>query len=196
MAAALCALALWAGLHGLYALYPFPYRGAVLAAARADGVDPRLLLAVMRTESRFQPRAVSRAGAIGLMQLTPETAAWVAERRRLPGPFRPTDLYRPSYNIAAGSWYLAHLQAAFAGRAAAAVAAYNAGGTPVATWLGSGLWDGSLGTADVIPYPETRLFVARVLGAYAVYRLLYPGADPGARPGPAPGPGRVSRAGG
>jgi soluble lytic murein transglycosylase len=157
-----------------YALYPCPYRGLVVAAARADGLDPRLVYAVMRVESRFDPNAVSRDGAVGLMQLTPGTAAWVAGRRGAARPVSPQLLRDPAFNIAAGSWYLAYLCASFGGRLPPAVAAYNAGRTPVADWLHAGLWDATLGGAAAIPFPETRVFVQRVLGAYAVYRLLYP----------------------
>ena len=177
-------LALGLAYRGVYALYGLPYRPEVLGAAASNGVNPLLLVSVMRVESKFDPTAVSRDGAIGLLQLTPATAAWVAGQRGSPVPFRGGDLYDPAYNIAAGAWYLAHLAQAFGGRWAPAVAAYSAGPTPVALWLRTGTWDGSRADADAIPFPETRLFVQRVLGAYAIYRVLYPAlaravADPG-----------------
>jgi len=157
-----------------YALYPFPYRSQVLAAAAQSGLDPRLLLAVMRVESHFQPDAVSRAGAVGLMQLTVPTAIWVAGQRGLPAGAAPGRLRDPAYNLAAGAWYLAYLRGSFGGRLVPAVAAYNAGRTPVQAWLQAGAWNATLAGAAAIPYPETRLFVERVLTAYGIYRLLYP----------------------
>ncbi len=155
-----------------YALYPYPYQGVVRAAAASHGLDPRLLLAVMRSESRFRPDVVSRAGAVGLMQVTPETAAWIAHRR---GPVvaGAAPLTDPAYNIATGAWYLAYLRQRFPGRMPAALAAYNAGLTPVEAWLRRGVWDGTAAGAHTIPYAETRVFVQRVLASYAMYRLLY-----------------------
>ena len=162
--------------QALYMLYPYPYRAAVAAAAADNGLDPRLVLAVMRVESRFDPDAVSHDGAVGLMQLTPSTAAWVAGQRRQRTPFREIDLRDPAYNIAAGGWYLAYLRGSFGGRIIPAIAAYNAGRTPVDNWLKTGRWDASHAGAFAIPFPETRVFVQRVLGAYQMYRLLYPNA--------------------
>lgn len=160
--------------QAVYALYPFPYRATVLAVAADNHLDPRVVLAVMRVESKFDPNAVSRDGALGLMQLTPSTAAWVAAQRRLDGPFEVTRLRDPAYNIAAGAWYLAYLRGTFDGRLIPAVAAYNAGRTPVLSWLTTGRWDATNAGAFAIPFPETRVFVQRVVGTYEMYRLLYP----------------------
>jgi soluble lytic murein transglycosylase len=178
LAALAAALVFVLGVHwAAYALFPFAYRAPVEAAAAETGLDPRLLLAVMRVESHFRTGAVSPAGAVGLMQITPATGAWIAGQRQQGGPpFAPALLRQPAYNVAAGAWYLAYLQNAFGGRLPPAVAAYNAGRSPVAAWLRSGVWDATPGGAEEIPFPETRLFVQRVLGTYAVYRLLYPGA--------------------
>ncbi len=170
-------------LLGAHVLFPFPYRTLIVAAAERNGLDPRLVLAVVRAESRFRPDAVSDEGAVGLMQLTPPTAAWVAGQRRLGAAVTPADLRDPAYNLAAGAWYLAWLLRQFGGRLPVAVAAYNAGPTTVRAWLDAGRWNGRRGDADAIPYPETRGFVRRVLGGYAVYRALYPGV-------PSPSSGR------
>lgn len=161
-------------LLGAYVLFPFPYRPQVVAAAGRNGLDPRLVLAVVRAESGFRPDAVSDEGAVGLMQLTPSTAAWVAGQRRLGATVTPADLRDPAYNLASGAWYLAWLLRQFGGRLPVAVAAYNAGPTTVRGWLDAGRWNGRRSDADAIPYPETRGFVRRVLGGYAVYRTLYP----------------------
>jgi soluble lytic murein transglycosylase len=199
-AAALAAVLLAAafGARSLtYALYPFPYQVAVRVAARRAGIDPRLVLAVMRTESRFRPDAVSRRGAVGLMQLTPATAAWAARAAGLPPP--AGRLPDPAYNIALGTWYLAHLRHLFGGRLVPALAAYNAGPGPVDRWLLSGRWRGTAADSDRIPYAETRAFVQRVLGTWSVYRWLY-GAASGrgsaaVRPGQLGDPARPARRG-
>ncbi len=174
----LLALALLAVRWTAYALFPYPYPAAVQAASRRAGVDPLLLLAVMRTESGFRVEAHSRAGAVGVMQLTPPTAGWMAARLHLPPPTRAR-LVDPWYNIALGASYLSALRRGFGGRLVPALAAYNAGPAPVSAWLRAGVWDGRLATADRIPFPETRRFVQRVLGTYGVYQLLYRGL-PGA----------------
>lgn len=161
---------------GAYTLFPFPYRAQVTVAARQSALDPRLLLAVARAESRFRPDVVSRRGAVGLMQLTPSTAAWIASQRRPETPYSPSDLRDPAYNLSAGAWYLARLLQDYADRLPVALAAYNAGPTPVNAWLASGAWAGTRADVARIPYPETREFVRRVLTNYAVYRALYPKA--------------------
>ncbi len=157
-------------------LYPAAYATAVLGASAQSGVDPRLVWAVMRTESHFRPTATSRSGALGLMQITPTTGEWIAAQRGQPN-FTPARLMDPTYNAQTGVWYLAYLIASFGGQLVPALAAYNAGMTPVRQWLTAGRWSGSLVDADRIPYLETRQFVQRVMRSYAIYRYLY--AAPG-----------------
>lgn len=170
---ALLALAVaTAGIALLRSLYPLPYRDLVAAAAARHGLDPCLVAAVIRVESRFHPGAVSSVGARGLMQVLPETGAWVAGRMGLQ-PFRAEMLYDPAVNVAIGTWYLAYLRDEFGGSLPASLAAYNAGRQPVRQWLAAGLWDGSERGLARVPYPETRRFVRWVLRDYRVYRLLY-----------------------
>lgn len=171
VAACVCTLA-W----GVYGLFPFPYRPQVLVAAHQSALDPRLLLAVARAESRFRPDVVSRRGAVGLMQLTPPTAAWIASQRLPLAPFTPSALRDPAYNLSAGAWYLGRLLQDFAGRLPVALAAYNAGPTAVHGWLAAGAWNGTLIDVARVPFPETREFVRRVMANYIVYRTLYPRA--------------------
>lgn len=170
-------------LLGIRWLYPFPYRDIIVAQSGRLGLDPRLVAAVIRVESRFFPGAVSSVGARGLMQVLPETGRWAAGRLGLTG-FRSEMLYDPVVNITIGTWYLAHLLDQFEGRAPAAgarlptglpaaLAAYNAGRQVVDAWLAVGVWDGTEAGANRIPFPETRAFVRRVLRDYRVYRALY-----------------------
>jgi len=139
-------------------VYPFPYREAVVAAAASASVDPLLVVAVMRVESGFSPEATSRAGAVGLMQVMPETAGWMAKR----GRFARGDLRDPDYNIRVGAAYLGYLQRRFGGDLPRVLAAYNGGEGNVARWK-------DLAQA----FPETRRYVKRSLTTYARYRWLY-----------------------
>ncbi len=146
---------------GLKMLYPFAYRPTILASAELYKLDLHLLLSVIRTESRFRPRAVSSAGAIGLMQIMPTTGQWVAEKNGIED-FDVDDLYDPETNIRLGSWYLHYLIGRFAD-IKTALAAYNAGPGAVDRWRES---------KEEI-FPETAEYVRRVKQTESVYRGLY-----------------------
>jgi soluble lytic murein transglycosylase len=147
-------------------LYPVPYRSIVEQVAREERIDPRLVVAVMRIESGFDPEARSRVGARGLMQVMPPTALWIARRKGW-RHFRLDRLTDPDVNIRLGAWYLSHLQGRFAGSLPFVLAAYNAGHAKVAAWQRS-----PSPLAEM--YPETRLYVVRGIWAYGLYRWLYP----------------------
>lgn len=151
--------------------YPAPYREMVFFYARQNGLDPLLVLALIRTESKFYPLAVSSTGARGLMQLMPETAEWVAKKLSL--EFKVERLFEPEYNLRLGTWYLAYILREFGGNLPAALAAYNGGSEKVKEWLYSGTWSGSTADLYKIPFPETRKFVRQVLRTYSVYCWLY-----------------------
>lgn len=153
-------------------LFPFPYRTLIEEAAQREGLDPRLVVALMRTESGFNPQAVSEKGARGLMQVLPATGDWVARQLGLE-PFHPDRLFEPAVNIRVGTWYLAYLRNQFAGNIVLAVAAYNGGVTNVRGWLEAGIWDGTLETVAAIPFAETRHYVQRVMLTFRLYRWLY-----------------------
>jgi soluble lytic murein transglycosylase len=152
--------------------YPPAYLDVVTRWARAAGVQPELLLAVMREESALDPRVVSPAGAVGLTQLMLPTAQNVARRLKIHRPTR-ADLMQPPVNIRIGARYLADLLERYDGSAALALAAYNAGMGAVGRWLTE---RGGLALdefVEEIPYEETRGYVKRVLRSYAAYRMLY-----------------------
>lgn len=150
-----------------------PYADAVHRAATDNGLDPLLIVAVMRTESRFNPQAVSPKGARGLMQLMPDTAVWVAEQMGV-GPISGDHVHEPILNITLGTWYLRFLLDSFDKQLVVAIAAYNAGPGNVRRWLDEGTWLGALATLEAIPFPETREYVRRVTDSYRIYRVLYP----------------------
>jgi soluble lytic murein transglycosylase len=141
--------------------YPLEYQELVRRNARTFDVDPALIAAVIYAESRFEPDAVSEAGAIGLMQLLPETGKWIAatggER------FRVRDLYNPKVNVRYGSFYLDRLLDKYED-VRFALAAYHAGQGNADRWLaGSG----------EIGFPDTRAYVTNVLEFRDIYRQTY-----------------------
>lgn len=169
----LLALLLLLGRAVVYSEFPFPYRQDVVRAAHTWGLDPRLVAAVIRAESHWNPRAVSRKGAVGLMQLLPTTAAWVAGQLHMKRPAQE-ELLQPAVNIHLGTWYLAYLVREFPHDLVAALAAYNAGKNNVRRWQEHGRWQAGAGDLQAIPFPETRQFVRRVVLLYRIYRYLYP----------------------
>ena len=155
----------------LRAIFPWPNRPAVQAEAAEFGVDPFLFVAIVRQESVFDAEALSPAGARGLAQLTPGTAALTA--RGLDVTFYPDWITVPDLNLHLGAAHLDELLRRFGGRADAAVAAYNAGVAPVARWLArEGATDPDQ-FIELIPYQETRGYVRAVLRNREVYRALY-----------------------
>lgn len=166
-------LALAAGLlwFALQRLYPYPYRDLIQAAATRHQVDPDLVLALMRNESHFNPAAKSIQGALGLMQIMPETGAWIATQMEL--DYEPELLLDPAINIEMGCWYLANLNREFAADPVVVLAAYNGGRANVREWLDTRTWTGERHTIDQIPFPETRIYVGRVLRDHQIYRRLY-----------------------
>lgn len=153
-------------------MYPIQHRDTIEAAGQEFQVDPLLIAAVIRVESKFKEQNVSNAGAIGLMQLMPDTAQWIAGQSGIPYN-NPADLAEVNLNIRLGSWYLAYLEKRFGGSRAAAVAAYNAGPNRVDNWISTKQWDGSFEKSDNIPVGETRHFVQRVFFNLNMYHKYY-----------------------
>jgi len=153
--------------------YPLAWWDTVLRWSSAYGVDPYLVLAVMREESGFLHTAVSSSDARGLMQLLPSTARWIAEEK-LKIPYRESDLFSPDFNIRLGTWYLSHLLDQFGGDTAKAVAAYNGGQGNLRRWTSGGIASpGDLPAA--LRFTETREYLAKVLNSWLIYRWLYQG---------------------
>src|SRR6184192_2293577 len=155
----------------LRVIFPWPNRRAVEAEAAEFGVDPLLLVAIVRQESVFDAQALSPAGARGLEQLLPGTAALTA--RGLDVTFYPDWITVPDLNLHLGAAHLDELLRRFGGRVDAAVAAYNAGVTPVTRWLARAATTDVDQFVELIPYQETRGYVRSVLRNREVYRALY-----------------------
>jgi soluble lytic murein transglycosylase len=142
--------------------YPLHYEQIVRGHARNYDLDPALLAAVIYQESKFRADAKSSSGAIGLMQLRPQTAEGIAIRTG-GTHFRVSDLYNPEINVRYGSWYLRHLLDKY-GDEKDALAAYNAGQHNVDEWRAEG---------KGIQFPETRAYVDRVEHLKHVYARAY-----------------------
>lgn len=156
----------------LYRTYPLHHWQSVSNRALDHGLDPLFVAAVIRVESGWDAAAKSGPGALGLMQVMPETGREVADRLQISG-FQPEHLHEPDVNIRIGTFYLAALQREFDGNQAAALAAYNGGIGHVRSWLKAGRWTGHETSVEQIPFPETREFVQRVGRDYRWYLRLY-----------------------
>jgi soluble lytic murein transglycosylase len=153
-------------------MYPIKYRSEILAASEQFQVDPYLILAVIRSESGFVPDRVSSKGAIGLMQVMPDTAEWIVAQAGFQVHHKEY-LYDPVMNIWIGTWYLNYLLTRYEGDTVKVIAAYNAGPGKVSSWLQDKQWDGTRETIEDIPFPETRKYVQRVLYYQDRYQNVY-----------------------
>ena len=144
-----------------FAAFPRPYRGIV----EQSGLSPALVYAVMKAESNFKESAVSSAGAVGLMQLLPSTAQFIAERSGI--PFLPERLFDGEYNTRLGCAYLAYLLERF--EEETALAAYNAGEGTVQGWLSDPRCSEDGRTLFQIPYAETRRYLKKI----SFFRKIY-----------------------
>ena len=190
MAVAVAAVVLWISRGNVERrLYPFLYQEEITTYATKNGLDPLFVASIIKNESRFNPDAVSRAGAIGLMQVMPDTGRWVAKQMGF-ADFDPEMLRDPATNIMIGTWYLDELKREFGGRLVLVVAAYNCGRAKVREWaIQKGIDLGPNAGAEIRPWPgqeitedfpvseikikETRNYVRGVLGALKHYRELY-----------------------
>jgi soluble lytic murein transglycosylase len=151
------------------ALYPVPYWNEIQRWSSQHTVNPVLALALMRQESRFEPRIKSVVGATGLMQLMPETAAEVATQIKL----KKYQLENPDDNIRLGTWYLNSTHQTYQGNSMLAIASYNAGPGSVTQWLKTLNTQDADAFVETIPFDETQGYVKSVLENYWNYARLY-----------------------
>ena len=153
----------------MQSLYPFHYWDIIANWSRERKLSPALVIALMRQESRFEAQIRSSAGAIGLMQIMPDTGSWIASKKGLTN----YNLDNPVDNISFGTWYLDYTHSRYGDNSMLAVASYNAGPGAVAGWVESrGVGDPDE-FVNSIPYEETRDYVSKVLGNYWNYLRLY-----------------------
>ncbi len=173
----------WDGIHGekrralgrafAELLHPLLFPAQVLENCARQGLPPHLVYAMIREESRFDLRAVSRAGAQGLMQLMPGTGMQVARELDLPQEIGE-DLFEPHINLAFGIWYASFLLRRCAGDPLMMLAAYNAGLSNARRWFPKHDGDRSVPRIiDAISYKETRIYVKRIVESANAYHRLY-----------------------
>ncbi len=150
-------------------LFPFLFTQPIQQWSQAQQINPLLVTALIRQESRFEPKIESSAGAKGLMQLMPDTASWVADQV----PLTAYNVENPSDNIRLGVWYLDYTHQTYSDNSLFAVASYNAGPNAVAGWIDRfGFTDEDI-FVEQIPYPETKGYVESVFSNYWNYLRLY-----------------------
>jgi len=153
-------------------LYPLAYWDTIRVEAGRRGHDPFLIASIIRQESGFEPATVSNAGAVGLMQIMPEEASRIASGGSLPDVTR-SDLFHPDTNIALGAAEFSQKLAAMDDNRTLAIAAYNAGETPVRDWMQRTPVEDIDRFIESIPYAETRLYVKTVTRNRNEYLRIY-----------------------
>ena len=153
-------------------VYMWPYQNEIVTYARRNKIDPFLVAAVIKNESEFKPGAVSPVGAVGMMQIMPETGEWIAGQMGL-ADYSVDSLYNPGINIRMGCWYLSELKFEFRDNLLLMMMAYNAGRGNTHGWMNANGWDYTFGEIGKIPYPESRNYVASVLHDRDEYYRLY-----------------------
>jgi soluble lytic murein transglycosylase len=150
---------------------PLSYESVIRQEAQNEHLNPALVAAVIYAETKFDPRT-SPTGALGLMQIEPATAEFLAQRSGATA-FSLADLAHPATNIAYGCYYLRYLLNRYRHSETLALAAYNGGETNVDNWLAQAHAAGVRFTLDSIPFAQTRAYVQRVEHAQHQYVQKY-----------------------
>ncbi len=153
------------------ARYPLPYFKEIEKWSTSRQLNPLLVTALMRQESRFQSKIKSSVGATGLMQVMPSTGAWIAPQIGV--DFKKINLENPKDNIMLGTWYLDHTHQQYSNNSMLAIASYNAGPGNVAKWLQTIPKQDPDEFVEEIPFDETKNYVRQVFGNYWNYLRLY-----------------------
>ncbi|GAB6167617.1 lytic transglycosylase domain-containing protein [Clostridium carnis] len=152
-------------------IFPYRYKEYVDKYSEEFGVDPLLVLSVMKAESNFNKEAVSNKEAKGLMQIMDKTGEWAANEIGI-NYFLPSMLYDAEFNIRIGCWYLKNLMNEF-GDMELVITAYNGGRGNVNKWLSDEEYSQDGEKLHYIPFKETKKYVDKVKTNYSVYKYLY-----------------------
>lgn len=156
----------------LKSFFPLEYKESILEYSQLYNVDPNWVASVINTESNFNVDATSSKGAIGLMQIMPETGAWIGGLLKIED-FKENMIIDPKINIRMGTWYLNKLSNDFNGDFELVLAAYNGGPGNVTKWLGDDKYSKDGKSLIDIPFKETKNYVKKVKANYKVYKYLY-----------------------
>lgn len=163
-------LLFFAGRGVLKTLYPQGYSDFVETYASQNNIEENLLYAVIKTESSFNPEAVSYAGAMGLTQILPETFTWL--QTKTGEKLSTEELFTPEVSIKYGAFFYGMLMEKY-GDVETAAAAYHAGMGSVAKWLGDERYSADGKTLDRVPYADTQSYIEKITAAKIVYDRLY-----------------------
>lgn len=152
-------------------IYPLRYKEYIKTYSQQYDLDPLLIAAIIRTESKYHKDATSPKGAMGLMQITPSTGKWIAEQIGIE-KYNTSSLYDPQTNIMMGCWYIDNLRKQFS-EIRLVLAAYNGGRGNVEKWLRNIEYSFDGETLYKIPFKETKEYIERVETSYKIYKLLY-----------------------
>jgi soluble lytic murein transglycosylase len=153
-------------------LFPLPFRSDLVRQASAANLDPHILAGLVRQESEFNPKVISRANAYGLTQIVPSTGRQLARQAGI-RPFRTNMLFQPTTNLQLGTRYLRSLLDRWEGKWEETLAAYNAGASRVQEWLTWASYQEPAEFVETIPFTQTRDYVQSVLRNAAAYRRIY-----------------------
>ena len=153
-------------------VYMWDYQQDIITYSQKNNIDPFLVAAIIKNESNFKHKAVSGVGAVGLMQIMPETGRWIAEQMGLE-KYKDSDLYLTKTNIRMGCWYVGELDHEFKQNMTLVMIAYNAGRGQTREWMQENGWTYDFNDVQAIPYADTREYVAKVLHDRDKYYLLY-----------------------
>ena len=148
--------------------YPLKYKDQIKIYSKEANLKSALIASIINAESSFNTNAVSSKGAIGLMQIIPQTAKWVCEKNKI--EYSYNKLFNAKYNIQIGCLYFSYLLNKFADEHTA-ICAYNAGEGTVANWLKNEEYSANGITLDKIPYIETKNYLSKVKVGINVYNL-------------------------
>jgi soluble lytic murein transglycosylase len=166
-------------------LYPLPYKDDLFRSARARGLDPYYVAALIRQESEFNPGAKSAARAYGLMQLIPSTGRLMGRQQGIPS-LRTSMLLNPGINIKLGTQYLRVQLDNWGGNWFQTLAAYNAGPNRVREWVTGSTYREPAEFVESIPFNETREYVQAVLRNVDLYKEIYSGKSASTVEAPTP----------
>lgn len=153
-------------------IYPIKYKSVIFEESEKYGLSPYLIASIIKVESNFNPKALSKKNAMGLLQITESTGKWIAEKLDIKN-FNSEILYVPEINIKMGCWYFDYLMKYYEGNLQLALAAYNGGQGNVNKWIKEdNIKDNGFFLKD-IPFTETRYYVKKVEKTYSIYKNIY-----------------------